>query len=146
MCAACQPSVDDALKRSDQRAQAEAWGRALRRGAMKPDKPGRSLGVVEVGMWRVRGVLWVLDAAMSWGIGLAGTCFVCCLGRKLIPDKRGLRLTTWRLWLRRAPLGFARLPTSSFSESSLSSGLCGIQHGFAVLAAKPHWKAAAPGS
>lgn len=32
MCASCQPAVDEALKRADQKAQAEALGNALRRG------------------------------------------------------------------------------------------------------------------
>jgi hypothetical protein len=32
VCAACQPAVDEALKRADQKAQAEALGNALRRG------------------------------------------------------------------------------------------------------------------
>lgn len=76
MCAACQPTVDEVLKRSDQRAQAEAWGRALRRGRTQESdtrtRGAASLSGFEVGMWRARGAMWVLDAALSWGIGLCG--------------------------------------------------------------------------
>jgi len=133
VCDRCQPTVDEVLKRSDQRAQAEAWGRALRRGrTLENPAAGRALSAFEVGMWRARGAMWMLDAAISWGLGLCGEltsvkvklttawAWPEFLGKMVDSRVLGLRFTTvmlilrglsilWALWdptwLRRARAG-----------------------------------------
>jgi hypothetical protein len=68
--------VDTALERADHKAQSEALGHALRRGDVQPLGTGRAMNLTgfEVAVWRVRGVAWVLDAAVCWGVGFVGEC------------------------------------------------------------------------
>ncbi|BEI80255.1 hypothetical protein CcaverHIS002_0107840 [Cutaneotrichosporon cavernicola] len=68
VCASCQPGVDAGLKRADQRAQAEAFGSALKRGVDTPRQTG--LSWVDIGVWRARSVAWALDIFTAMGIGL----------------------------------------------------------------------------
>ena len=73
VCANCQPAVDAALKKSDVRAQTEAWGSALQRGSTKQAMPA-PVGWVEVLVWRIRGVLFGLGCALSWARGILCGC------------------------------------------------------------------------
>ncbi|CAK9786042.1 hypothetical protein CC85DRAFT_314239 [Cutaneotrichosporon oleaginosum] len=70
VCAACQPGVDAWLKRADQRAQAEAFGSALRRSVDTTRRSGPSW--IDVGVWRVRSLAWALDMFAVIGIALSG--------------------------------------------------------------------------
>lgn len=70
VCALCQPGVDAGLKRADQRAQAEAFGSALKRGVVESDTR-RAVGRVEVVVWRARSVAWCLDVL---GVAVVGVC------------------------------------------------------------------------
>lgn len=70
VCAACQPGVDAGLKRADKRAQAEAFGSALKRGVDTPRKAG--LRWADVGVWRACSVAWALDMFATIGVGLCG--------------------------------------------------------------------------
>jgi hypothetical protein len=72
VCPDCQPAVDSALRKADHRAQVEAWGSALRRGASRADEVESAPGWAEVLVWRVRGVLWASSAILSLGLGLLG--------------------------------------------------------------------------
>lgn len=68
VCRSCQPAVDEALHKSDMRAQTEAWGSALSRGQTSSE--GRSFSRItwiEVLVWRIRGLLFCIDATMSLG-------------------------------------------------------------------------------
>ncbi|KAL1409816.1 hypothetical protein Q8F55_003813 [Vanrija albida] len=87
VCASCQGGVDEALRKADHRAQAEAWGNALRRGDLR--RNGNGVGAegrngvyvprggpptaLEVAVWRARGGLFLLGAVGSWALGLAAT-------------------------------------------------------------------------
>ncbi|GMK54730.1 hypothetical protein CspeluHIS016_0113160 [Cutaneotrichosporon spelunceum] len=68
VCPMCQPGVDMGLKRADQRAQAEAFGSALKRGVDTPRQA--SLSRADVGVWRARSVAWTLDVFAAMGVGL----------------------------------------------------------------------------
>jgi hypothetical protein len=76
VCSACQPAVDEILRKSDRRAQAEAWGSALQRGAGLASSTGRrrtKLGLrMEVGVWRLRGALFCLSLAGSLALSAIG--------------------------------------------------------------------------
>ena len=68
MCQQCQPAVEDALRRSDQRAQVEAWGSALNRGAIHSQSV-QGAGDSTVGrlwLWRLKGLLWTAHLAMGF--------------------------------------------------------------------------------
>lgn len=74
VCARCQPAVDAALKKSDYRAQAGAWGGLLRRSehrtAVQEDTVSQredTLG--QVTLWFVRGVLFRVGCLASWAVG-----------------------------------------------------------------------------
>lgn len=66
--------MDEALGKSDQRAQGEAWGSALRRGAVNGEgkKGAKRVGWVDVLVWRIRGAMYCLGMGLSWGQGLIG--------------------------------------------------------------------------
>ncbi|AAW41163.1 conserved hypothetical protein [Cryptococcus deneoformans JEC21] len=68
VCSSCQPAVDDALRRSDHRAQMEAWGSALTRGKQIA-KGDPEVAVPELGRryWRMKCALWIL----TWVSGLS---------------------------------------------------------------------------
>lgn len=73
----CQPAVEAGLKRADQRAQAEAWGSALKRGVVmdrdrKEGRARRTVGRVEAGVWRARCAAWSLDVLCAVGVGVCG--------------------------------------------------------------------------
>ncbi|WWD20646.1 hypothetical protein CI109_105122 [Kwoniella shandongensis] len=79
ICPNCQPAVDEALAKSDHRAQVEAWGSALKRGAANTtsgsvgeggisDLRGVSRGDVLV--WRVRGMLFWIGLGLSLAQGV----------------------------------------------------------------------------
>ena len=87
VCNKCQPAVDDALRKADHKAQNEAWGMALRRGAgLTGDRshPNPMPGTMAVLLWRLRGVLFCLATALSLTLGAAG---------KLVYIVRGVGLT-----------------------------------------------------
>ncbi len=62
--------MDAGLKRADQRAQAEAFGSALKRGVDTPRQTG--LSWADVGVWRARSIAWALDMFAAMGVGLCG--------------------------------------------------------------------------
>lgn len=68
VCSNCQPAVEDALRRSDHRAQMEAWGSALTRGK-KIAKGDPEVAVPELGRrhWRTKCALWII----TWLSGLS---------------------------------------------------------------------------
>ncbi|KAK8850464.1 hypothetical protein IAR55_004382 [Kwoniella newhampshirensis] len=73
VCQNCQPAVDEALRRSDHRAQVEAWGSALRRGAATTntsggdggDDIGRGVSSGDILVWRIRGALYWTGTGLS---------------------------------------------------------------------------------
>nr|XP_019051149.1 hypothetical protein I302_01598 [Kwoniella bestiolae CBS 10118]OCF30079.1 hypothetical protein I302_01598 [Kwoniella bestiolae CBS 10118] len=77
VCRNCQPAVDEALRKSDHRAQVQAWSSALDRGARSPSR-GDGSGGGEVGrvskgdtiIWRIRGILWWISLGLSMGQGI----------------------------------------------------------------------------
>ncbi|WVF67934.1 hypothetical protein IAT40_002696 [Kwoniella sp. CBS 6097] len=122
VCPNCQPAVDEALRKSDHKAQVEAWGSALNRGA----RPGTSLSAgesssrtavgyrgasaVDVLIWRVRGALWWSGIVLSVAQGVVATTHPQLLadvmnsdifGRCLSPTTLGLfhlLSITWIAW------------------------------------------------
>ncbi|WWC98621.1 hypothetical protein V866_005514 [Kwoniella sp. B9012] len=79
VCRNCQPAVDEALRKSDHRAQVQAWSSALDRGARRNDPAGGGeIGRVSKGdilIWRVRGVLWWISLGLSLGQGILASAF-----------------------------------------------------------------------
>jgi hypothetical protein len=74
VCPICQPAVDDALRKADQKAQVEAWGSALRRGrdtGSRAGGEGSDPAMFEVMLWRLRGMGFWASVAASWSVGLA---------------------------------------------------------------------------
>ncbi|WVQ95498.1 hypothetical protein IAU59_002595 [Kwoniella sp. CBS 9459] len=85
VCPNCQPAVDEALRKSDHKAQVEAWGSALNRGA----RPGtlsssgesslrstggyRAASLMDVVIWRIRGTLWWCSLGLSFAQGILAT-------------------------------------------------------------------------
>ncbi|OCF54788.1 hypothetical protein L486_07924 [Kwoniella mangroviensis CBS 10435] len=72
VCRNCQPAVDEALRKSDHRAQVQAWSSALDRGARSPRKNdpagGGEIGRVSRGdilIWRFRGGLWWISLGLT---------------------------------------------------------------------------------
>nr|XP_019008114.1 uncharacterized protein I206_07282 [Kwoniella pini CBS 10737]OCF46895.1 hypothetical protein I206_07282 [Kwoniella pini CBS 10737] len=70
VCRNCQPAVDEALQKSDHRAQVQAWSSALDRGSRTAGpSSGKSalnrVGQVDIIVWRVRGLLWWMSAVLS---------------------------------------------------------------------------------
>ncbi|KAI9633529.1 Ima1 N-terminal domain-containing protein [Dioszegia hungarica] len=99
VCPICQPAVDDALRKADQKAQVEAWGSALRRGrdtGSRAGGKGSAPGKFEVLVWRIRGVgFW----AQATAYGLSGACPISTYG--------SLRFYAWpETWPARASLVF----------------------------------------
>ncbi|RXK40627.1 hypothetical protein M231_02082 [Tremella mesenterica] len=71
VCRDCQPGVEEVLKRSDSRAQVEAWGLALNRGVVSPGRaPHKTLRRWEVLAWRIRGTLFVLSSIVNLARGV----------------------------------------------------------------------------
>jgi hypothetical protein len=69
VCTNCQPAVDEALRKANHRANVDAWGSALRRGHDETTS-SRGSEVLDVLVWRMRGVLFGTSAALSLGMGL----------------------------------------------------------------------------
>lgn len=66
--------MDEALRKADQKAQTEAWGSALRRGqntGSREDEGGDGVEMLEILVWRARGLGFWVSATVSWGVGLA---------------------------------------------------------------------------
>lgn len=76
VCGNCQPAVDDALRKADHRAQAEALGSALSRGSTKRRHDGNGQparpGWADIIVWRLRGVLWLVTTLQSLVLGAVG--------------------------------------------------------------------------
>ncbi|ORX41072.1 Ima1 N-terminal domain-domain-containing protein [Kockovaella imperatae] len=72
VCPECQPSVEAALRKSDLKAQTEAWGSALQRGTGRHSATRQAtyVGWLDVVVWRIKGVLFILGCAFSWGQGI----------------------------------------------------------------------------
>ncbi|WWD08432.1 hypothetical protein V865_006544 [Kwoniella europaea PYCC6329] len=90
VCRNCQPAVDEALRKSDHRAQVQAWSSALDRGARSPRRDdvagGRGIDRASKGdilIWRVRGGLWWIDLGLSLGQGILASAFPARLTRIL---------------------------------------------------------------
>ncbi|WWC92208.1 uncharacterized protein L201_007162 [Kwoniella dendrophila CBS 6074] len=82
VCRNCQPAVDEALRKSDHRAQVQAWSSALDRGfksthGVKGSNDSRdgSAGRWEVIVWRIRGILWWIGLALSILQGILAIAF-----------------------------------------------------------------------
>ncbi|WRT70630.1 uncharacterized protein IL334_007628 [Kwoniella shivajii] len=80
VCRSCQPAVDEILKKSDHRAQVEAWGSALNRGFRTSDTHADSskrdmntVGKGDIITWSLRGALWWTGLGLNWGHGLLAT-------------------------------------------------------------------------
>lgn len=77
VCQICQPSVDEALRKADQKAHVEVFGLALRRGqeTASGTGTGQKLGWWEVIVWRMRGIGFWTSALISSSVGISCECF-----------------------------------------------------------------------
>ncbi|WVR08586.1 hypothetical protein IAU60_005641 [Kwoniella sp. DSM 27419] len=107
VCSNCQPGVDAILRRSDHRAQIEAWGSALKRGAQS-STVARDMdegGVVSrsIWIWRMKGVLWAFGTMLSWIQGITAI-----IGINLFQPSFSPYVTDW------IPLSLVAFHTLSF--------------------------------
>ncbi|KAK4687189.1 hypothetical protein P7C73_g2929, partial [Tremellales sp. Uapishka_1] len=68
VCEACRPSVDEALRKADHKAQVEAWGSALNRGMVKSSElnaPAAWKDRVEEVVWTLRGIGFATSLVVS---------------------------------------------------------------------------------
>lgn len=75
VCENCQPAVNDALRKADRRANVDAWGSALRRSHQSEHGSGSRSGLMEmldVGFWRLRGMLFCASTVLNLGLGVVG--------------------------------------------------------------------------
>nr|XP_018259669.1 uncharacterized protein I303_07737 [Kwoniella dejecticola CBS 10117]OBR81827.1 hypothetical protein I303_07737 [Kwoniella dejecticola CBS 10117] len=102
VCRNCQPAVDEALRKSDHRAQVQAWTSALDRGARTagPSASGSSSGVsrADIVIWRLRGLLWWVGLGLSIGLGLLAAAAPSQLQR-LVPNDESMKLPYRSLYL-----------------------------------------------
>lgn len=73
VCPACQPAVDEALHKADQKSRSEVWSRALRRGTRREEgKINRGPRWWEIWIWGFRGTLFCLSIGWSMIQGYLG--------------------------------------------------------------------------
>ncbi|WVQ85896.1 hypothetical protein IAT38_008064 [Cryptococcus sp. DSM 104549] len=90
VCPQCQPAVDEVLRKADHRAQVEAWGSALKRGAAVNKRGGDEgeaddvvVGAGDEFVWRVRRLLFWAALGVSWGQGIMASVLPNSLTRIL---------------------------------------------------------------
>lgn len=77
VCENCQPAVDEALRKANHRANVDAWGSALRRNHQSIEG-GRSgwMEMLDVGFWRLRGILFCSSTIINTSLGVIGMSFI----------------------------------------------------------------------
>jgi hypothetical protein len=76
VCANCQPKVDEALRKADQKAHGAVWSLALKRGQARTGRSDPEIGIDEwaIFVWKLRGVLFGLSTLLSLGRGVMCMC------------------------------------------------------------------------